>query len=167
MNASTTSVPASATGLPNRAQAVASRNRERNPDAQETRPCSNCGTPVTRYVSARAKAFYCSRECRWENHKHSKQRNAAGYVLVFLGRSAPGTDKSGHILEHRLVMQRILGRPLLENENVHHLNGQKDDNRPENLELWSRSQPHGQRVSDKIRWAREFLNLYESSEVVQ
>lgn len=144
-----------------RSQLVARRNYERNPDALETRPCATCGVDVTRYVSRGQKRFFCSRECRWENHRHAKQKNAAGYILVFIGKGQPGAGKSGHILEHRLVMQDILGRPLLPEENVHHKNGVKDDNRLENLELWTRSQPHGQRVEDKIRWAREFLALYD------
>lgn len=144
-----------------RTEVVGASNRTRNPEALQTVPCGNCGTPVTRYISSAGKRSFCSRQCRWDNHLHAKQTNAAGYVLVFIGKGAPGALKTGHILEHRLVMQGILGRPLLEHENVHHINGQKADNRPENLELWSRSQPHGQRVEDKIQWAREFLALYE------
>ncbi len=140
---------------------VGQRNYQRNPDARQTHPCATCGVDVTRYVSSGQKQFFCSRECRWKNHQHSQQKTSGGYILTFIGKGAPGATKSGHILEHRRVMQEILGRPLLPDENVHHRNGIRDDNRPENLELWSRSQPHGQRVEDKIRWAREFLALYE------
>jgi hypothetical protein len=54
-----------------------------------------------------------------------------------------------------------LGRELLPHENVHHKNGNKIDNRIENLELWSTKQPYGQRACDKVVYAKEILELYE------
>jgi hypothetical protein len=68
--------------------------------------------------------------------------------------------KYGQKLEHRLVMEKHLGRPLLPKETVHHLNGDRLDNRIENLELWSSRHPKGQRIQDKIAFAYEILLEY-------
>jgi len=65
----------------------------------------------------------------------------------------PNSWKDGRVSEHTLVMTKIIGRPLRKGETIHHINGIRDDNRPENLELWTSDHPSGRRVSDLREFA--------------
>lgn len=91
-----------------------------------------------------------------ENGTGTVFKDDAGYVLVRTWEN--GVQRK--LLQHRLVMAQNLGRDLLPDETVHHKNGDRADNRIENLELWSKRQPAGQRVRDKLAYAREIIALY-------
>ena len=70
---------------------------------------------------------------------------------------APGHPRSGrgnYVFEHIPVAEELIGGFLRDGETLHHRNRVRDDNQPENLELWTRPQPSGIRVSDAIEWAR-------------
>lgn len=81
-----------------------------------------------------------------------------GYIRLVKYDTPSG--KPHRVMEHRAIMEKRLGRAMMVHENVHHINGKRDDNRPENLELWTTMQPSGQRVEDKVAWAREILATY-------
>ena len=86
--------------------------------------------------------------------------NKDGYVERSLVKARVRTRE----LQHRVVMAEVIGRPLLSHETPHHKNGVRSDNRPENLELWVKSQPAGQRAVDLLAWAREVIETYEPLE---
>ena len=153
------------------------------------RECKVCGLSIAGPPSSRRKYCALCSECNRDNCD-APRRSSIGFCGFHYSRWRNGTDmlkpfgdknryqigtrhvrqgyawikirhgRGGWKLEHHLVMVESLSRPLLPHENVHHINGIRDDNRLENLELWSTSQPSGQRVADKAEWAADFLQEY-------
>lgn len=88
----------------------------------------------------------------WDNH---------GYWVVPIPEGERWlSNGERRMAEHRLVMARHLGRPLADDEVVHHRNGNRRDNQLENLELWTTAHPKGQRIPDKVAFAVEMLERY-------
>lgn len=77
----------------------------------------------------------------------SGKRTPRGYIYISIFKK--------QYAEHAIIMEAMLGRPLRHGESVHHRNGIRYDNRPENLELWVKPQIAGQRVEDLVAFVVE------------
>lgn len=131
---------------------------------RESRVCEWCGKE---FIPQRTYSKTCSIRCAYDlgntkrgspgekngNWKGGISNHSGGYVTEWVaGR--------GEVLQHRLRMEETIGRQLYDYEQVHHKNGVRDDNRPENLELWIIRQPPGQRAVDMVDFAIEILKTY-------
>lgn len=97
----------------------------------------------------------CLRKISSESGKRKTKTRSDKFV--YLSDTKKICKKNGYVFvihnevwysEHRLIMEKMLGRPLIKGESVHHINGIRDDNREENLELWLGAIRYGQRATD-------------------
>lgn len=119
----------------------------------------DCGTEKELVISPILSGKTLSCGCYFAGRWKGKYTNKDGYVLVRVPHH-PAANGGGYVFEHRLVIEKKIGRYLTRKENVHHKNGIRNDNREENLELWTKSQPYGQRANDLVAFALEVLKQY-------
>jgi len=115
---------------------------------RQLKKCLYCGKPFS-CPPCRTKRRFCSLNCcnLWAKGERSpfwkggKIKTVFGYITTYAP-THPYCNSLGHVMEHRLKMESHLGRHLLPTEIVHHINGIKDDNRIENLGLFSSRSDH-------------------------
>lgn len=124
------------------------------------RPCEHCGEMITRRIKDRQR--FCSGRCAMLHRGAkpggrafpvgSRRLNGTGYWLIKVSKDYQGRTYKGWAPEHRLVLEKHLGRIVEKGEHIHHKNGVRDDNRLENLELWTvgHKDPPGTRVIDHL-----------------
>jgi hypothetical protein len=134
---------------------------------RKSQKCPVCGKEFNPKCGGN-RQICCSRQCArildWKTRKPKEFIPAPnGYIWHYVENHPHAVrlhknmrPYGGYILEHRFIMEQILGRTLEPDERVHHKNGIRNDNRPENLELWSisRKDPPGKRTLD---WVIDYL----------
>lgn len=114
--------------------------------------CKTCGKSVFLKKSQAVRARYCSNSCYWKSlkgstgdknpsYKGGRRIGSDGYYLLY-SPNHPHCDSQKYVREHRLIMEKIIGRYLTKEEVVHHINGNKLDNRADNLMLFYNNSEH-------------------------
>jgi hypothetical protein len=120
----------------------------------EIRICINCNT---NFFSLYGNAVFCSCDCLGAYRSGEKnpywrggKSKVHGYIIIYLPEHP--FNNGGYVREHRLKMEKKLGRYLKQGEDVHHINGIRDDNRLKNLQLLT----HGEHttLTNNKRWSK-------------
>lgn len=119
--------------------------------------CLNCHH---RFIASYKKSLYCSYFCSSSHHqlgershrwRGGRMKTENGYIAILMRDHPDAVKPNFYVLEHRLVMEKKIGRRLLKSEIVHHINGDKHDNRVKNLVITSRSEHTTHH--NNIRWS--------------
>lgn len=127
-----------------------------------TKKCLVCrkNFEVQSYVSKIGKGKFCSLQCYWKSKIGERAKNWKGGISYNRGRIMiwqphhPFADQKGYIRQSRLIMEQRLGRYPTKEEVVHHINGNKSDDHPENLWLFSSQSAH-------IKYELNKINTYK------
>ncbi len=132
--------------------------------------CKKCGKTFKRikwqhaqHIKRKMKNSYCSNRCKnsrsMESHpnwKGGKHHYATGYIVINLGNGK-------RIFEHRLIMERKIGRKLKKGEVIHHINGNPSDNRIKNLILCKTHGCHTEKYHPQNRIKGKFNGIQKSN----
>ena len=131
--------------------------------------CDDCGKSQFKfpcYIKGRTNHF-CNRKCKGrytskilkgKNNYHWKGGRVkvlGGYIRLYRPEH-PFKDSSNYVLEHRLVMEKKIGRFLTRGEVVHHINENTSDNRPENLMLFKNCAEHTKHHAKLTKMIEEY-----------
>lgn len=119
----------------------------------------DCGNEFDTYVSKLISQGHCGCEKYVGKPIGHKFKKKNGYVMIKVKNDLRASINN-YRYEHVVVIESMMGRSLQEGETVHHKNGLRWDNRPENLELWESSHRPGQRISDVIDFCTKYLSKY-------